>query len=180
MVMKFVRPVSCFLLSLFLAGCHSPAAPDPVPAAEAFDPRPVTLKAMDTASSYRRSMIDDSDAQREGRTVQVHNEFAVEVSCPGRSHYRQTYNAQARNDEYFVDGSYATLRHGQWIWNHGNWKVAPGCPGDVHGNNFGAGGANDVVSARDYLRTLRFSNRNKNDVSAIRKKHQAAGGKPAL
>ena len=92
-------------------------------------------------------MIDDGEAQREGRTVQVHNEFAVEVSCPGRSHYRQTVNGQVRYDRYFIEGSDSYLSLGQWKWDHGNWKVAPGCPG----------GVNDVVSARDYLNLVRFT-----------------------
>ena len=157
MFMRTARLVTCFLPGLIAAGCHSPAAPQATPPADAFDPRPLILKAMDSAASYRRSMIDDSEAQREGRTVQVHNEFAVEVSCPGRSHYRQTSNGLVRYDEYFIEGSDSYLSLGQWKRDHGNWKVAPGCPGDAHGNNFGPGGVNDVVSARDYLNLVRFT-----------------------
>jgi hypothetical protein len=155
--MKMARRVTSCLLGLFLAGCHSPAITNPAPPADAFDPRPVILKAMDSATSYRRSMPDDSDVPRNGTTAHMHNEFAVEVSCPGRSHYRQTFTGQVRYDEYFIEGSWATLGLSQWKWDHGNGKVAPGCPGDVSGNNFGPGGVNDVVRARDYLNLVRFT-----------------------
>ena len=111
--MKIVCPVGAALLALFLAGCHSPPATNPTPPSDAFDPRPVILKAMDSATSYRRSMTDDSDVERDGTTVHMHDEFAVEVSCPGRSHYRQTFNGKVRYDEYFIEGSWATLRLGQ-------------------------------------------------------------------
>ena len=111
--MKIVCPVGAALLALFLAGCHSPAATNPAPPADAFDPRPVIRKAMDSATSYRRSMTDDSDVERDGTTAHMHNEFAVEASCPGRSHYRQTFNGKVHYDEYFIEGSWATLRLGQ-------------------------------------------------------------------
>ncbi|HYL69601.1 MAG TPA: hypothetical protein VEX69_10585, partial [Candidatus Limnocylindria bacterium] len=102
-------------------------------------------------------MTDESDVERNGTRVHAHNEFAVEVACPGRSHYRQTYNGQVRYDRYFIEGSDTYLSLGSWKWNHGNWRVAPGCPGDEHGNNFGPGGVNFTVSGRDYLNLVRFT-----------------------
>lgn len=155
----------CFLANLLLAGCFYPdTSPNPIPAKaankgpEEFDPRVETLKAMDLVKGgYRRKMIMESEERRDKNQRAMRIEAQAEMACPGRSHYQQTNNGRLGYDNYYIEGMMTYLSLGRYVQNQGNWRVAPGCPGDEHGNNFGPGGTNFMLSGKDYLNLVRFT-----------------------
>jgi hypothetical protein len=121
-----------FAAGLSVAGCRRSGTPSSPPAegAEMLDPRAQMLKAMDSVTSYRKSMVEENDA------VEAHNgterydatkdETDVEVVCPGRSHYRQTRNGQIKQDQYFIEGAQIARSKGEWQVNRRNFTRAPG------------------------------------------------------
>lgn len=137
--------------SLLLLGCRSSGNPRGVPIVtlDAAELQGQMLKAMDSATSYRKKMISD--------TYGTHFEQDVEVACPGRSHIRIARDANVTLDTYFIDGSLYFIASGQWTSNPQSWTVAPGCPGstpELYG--YTNERMPDLISSRDYLRLVQL------------------------
>jgi hypothetical protein len=143
--------VSWSCIEFVLPGCSSSGKPRGAPSItlDAAELQGQMLKAMDSATSYRKKMISDAYG--------THFEQDVEVACPGRSHIRIARNANVTLDTYFIDGSLYFIHAGQWTSNPQTWTVAPGCPGstpELYG--YTNEQMPDLISSRDHLRLVQL------------------------